>query len=105
MKQVLGLHPKSSKEVEAPPLITRTLTFSPGLKSGYSMVCFPLIKMQDNIHPQHQPHTLSPKSNCAPNAPLAITLLSGVEVPFLSRTIRYLVLNFVKHSSVFVGPI
>jgi hypothetical protein len=45
MKQVLVFTPKSHpKEVEAPPLITRTLTFSPGLKSGYSMVCFPLIK-------------------------------------------------------------
>ena len=32
------------KEVEAPPSIIRNLTFSPGLKSAYSMFSSPLIK-------------------------------------------------------------
>ena len=32
------------KEVEAPPSITRKRTFSPGLNSGCSEVCSPLIK-------------------------------------------------------------
>jgi hypothetical protein len=36
-----GSSPQSHPKVEAPPLINY---FSPGLKSGYSMVCFPLIK-------------------------------------------------------------
>jgi hypothetical protein len=98
MKQVLGTPKSHPKEVEAPPLITRIHLFS-RFKIRIFDGLFPLIKMQDNIHPQSAPYTLSQKSNCAQML-LLQTLLSGVEVPFL---IPYHSLPRFKFRKTFIG--